>query len=119
MEDLGNEIVELVLKKVSDYCEQHESCMGCKFSKAELYRAVYLLEEEKAGRLVYPLPEGAEILTAEAYSDLCLRASRIPCYLGSPCEYQNENIEIPQCDNDGDCEHCDWATCPDMEGAEE
>lgn len=42
-----------------------------------------------------PLPEGAEILTAEAYSDLCLRASRIPCYLGSPCEYQNEDIKIP------------------------
>ena len=41
------------------------------------------------------LPEGAEILTAEAYSDLCLRASRTPCYLDSPCEYQNEDVKIP------------------------
>lgn len=47
------------------------------------------------------LPEGAEILTKEAYSDLCLRASRIPCYLDSPCEYQNEDVKIP-------CEERRW-----------
>lgn len=46
-----------------------------------------------------PLPEGAEILTKEAYSDLCLRASRTPCYLGSPCEYQNPEVKLPETAN--------------------
>lgn len=26
-----------------------------------------------------------------------------------------KGAEEPACDNDADCEHCDWATCPDME----
>lgn len=32
MEDLNIDIVTLVLEKVSDYCSEHESCKGCKFS---------------------------------------------------------------------------------------
>lgn len=50
------------------------------FSKADLYRAVYLLEEERAGRLVYPLPmhyeEGTEevLRTLEKlYNDFTMR----------------------------------------------
>ena len=33
-------------------------------------------------------------------------------------EADEEGTEEFVCDNDGDCEHCDWATCPQMEGAE-
>lgn len=76
----------------------------------------YGLEAIKNGT---QLPEGAEILTAEAYSDLCLRASRIPCYLESPCEYQNEDIKIhyeerktDTCENAGeDYAECDQFVC--------
>lgn len=30
-----------------------------------------------------------------------------------------EGAEKFVCDNNGDCEHCEWTTCPEMEGAEE
>lgn len=70
-----------------------------------------------------PLPEGAEILTAEAYSDLCLRASQerktgkwIPSY---------GNVKCSVCGTVRDCREVGKAThfCPHcgakMEGAEE
>lgn len=33
MAELTFDIVELVLKKVADYCKEHEECKGCRFSK--------------------------------------------------------------------------------------
>lgn len=52
-----------------------------------------------------------------------------PCYHDwecKTCEVELEEVEWLNTDNntaieicDNDCEHCEWATCPKMEGAEE
>ena len=75
--------------------------------KTHVYRK---MSEPEARRILRDLANEMMITAEEtAAIDTALEA-----------EWNNgEGAEEFVCDNNGDCEHCEWTTCPKMEGEEE